>query len=60
MGRVLFVSNERESVLRVARDSAARRNAFIASICDSLVFSSVTAESSLFHLTQSSTPITIL
>lgn len=59
-GRVLFVSNERESVHRAARDSAARRNAYIASICDSLVFSSVTTESSLYHLTQSSTPTTIL
>lgn len=58
--RVLFVSNERESVHRTARDSATRRNAYIASICDSLVFSSVTTESSLYHLTQSSTPTTLL
>ena len=59
-GRVLFISNERESVHRTARDTAARRNAYIASICDALVFSSVTAESSLYPLTQTLTPTTTL
>lgn len=59
-GRILFISNERESVRRTARDSAARRNAYIASICDELVFSSVTPESSLFSLTQSKVPTTLL
>lgn len=59
-GRVLFVSHECGSVRRTARAAAIRRNAYIASIVDSLVFSSVTSASSLYPLTEMHTPTVFL
>lgn len=52
-GRVLFISNERDSARRTCREAAGRRNAYIVSISDVLVFSSVTSDSTLFAFTQS-------
>lgn len=48
--RVLFISNESETMLRASRDSAARRNEYIASIVDSIIFPSMHPESSLYPL----------
>lgn len=56
-GRILLVSCERDTVLRSGVDSAMRRNTVVTDIADSIVFSSVTPESSLYPLTQSSKPV---
>ena len=55
--RILFISLESDKTLNYGREQAARRNEFIASTADELVFSSVTTESSLFELTQTEKPI---
>lgn len=46
--RVLFISNEPDTVLRVSQRGASRRNEYIASIVDSIVFPAMHPQSSLF------------
>ena len=55
--RVLFISLENDRTLNYGREQAAKRNEFIASTADELLFSSVTQESSLFQLTKTEKPI---
>lgn len=57
--RLLFISLESDKTLIYGREQTAKRNEFIASISDELVFSSVTPESSLFELTQTEKPIRV-
>ena len=52
--RILFISLESDKTLNYGREQTAKRNEFIASTSDELVFSSVTHESSLYNLTQTS------
>lgn len=59
-GRVLFISNENDSLTRVSKESCRRRNEYVASISDELVLSSVTPESSLQPLTNLPKPIKII
>lgn len=53
--RILFISLESDKTLNYGREQTAKRNEFIASTADKLVFSSVTPESSLYHLYSSAT-----
>ena len=55
--RILFISLESNKTLNYGREQAAKRNEFIASSADELVFSSVTPESSLYSLTKTEKPI---
>lgn len=55
--RILFISLESDKTLNYGREQTAKRNEFIASTADELVFSSVTHESSLYNLTKTSKPI---
>ena len=48
--RVLFISLESDKILNYGREQTAKRNEFIASTADELVFSSVTPNSSLFAI----------
>lgn len=52
-GRVLFIAPFKTSATRTSRHLCQQRNEYAASISDSLVFSSLTPESSLCSLTQS-------
>ena len=52
-GRVLFIAPFKTSANRTSRHLCQQRNEYAASISDSLVFSSLTPESSLYSLTQS-------
>ena len=53
--RVLFISLESDKTLNYGREQTAKRNEFIASTADELVFSSVTPNSSLFAIYRSVT-----
>lgn len=55
--RILFISLESDKTLKYGREQTAKRNEFIASSADELVFSSVTPESSLYSLTKTEKPI---
>ncbi len=59
-GRVLFISNETDSITRASKETCHRRNEYVASISDKLVFSSVTPESSLHALIHSPKPIKLI
>lgn len=48
--RILFISPYKTSATRVSRLLCQKRNEYIASICDKLVFSSLSPESSLYPL----------
>ena len=58
--RILFISLEKENVNRSNRVTTKKRNEYIASIADKLVFSSVTSESSLYELTKARKETTFL
>ena len=58
--RILFISLEMENVNRSNRVTTKKRNEYIASIADKLVFSSVTSESSLYELTKARKETTFL
>lgn len=49
-GRVLFIAPFKTSATRTSRHLCQQRNAYVASISDSLVFSSLTPDSSLYSL----------
>lgn len=59
-GRVLFIAPFKTSATRTSRHLCQQRNEYAASISDSLVFSSLTPESSLYSLTQYKTKILVL
>lgn len=56
-GHILFISNNTYNSTMTSRYICQRRNEYIASICDELVFSSVTPDSSLYPLTLSAKPV---
>lgn len=58
--RILFISLESDKTLNYGREQTAKRNEFIASTANELVFSSITQESSLFPLTQSAKPVKLI
>ncbi len=58
--RVLFVSPFESAGVRASRDLCQKRNEYVASISDELIFSSVSEESSLYPLTQSVKKILLL
>lgn len=60
VGRVLFIAPFKTSATMASRNLCQRRNEYIASISDELVFSSLTSESSLYPLSMQSKPITLL
>lgn len=49
-GRILFISLQSEDSLMPSRGGAERRNRYLADIADSLVFASLTPQSSLYPL----------
>ena len=49
-GQVLFISPCRTSATKTSRCLCHQRNEYVASICDELVFSSLSPESSLYPL----------
>ena len=51
-GRVLFISTCKTSATMTSRYLCQQRNEYVVSICDELVFSSLTPESSLYPLAQ--------
>ena len=57
MGRMLFISNNTSKSTMTSRGICHRRNEYIASISDELVFSSVTPDSSHYSLTLSAKPV---
>ena len=57
IGRVLFISPYKTSSTMLSRILCQRRNEYVASISDELVFSSLSPESSLFSLTSLSKSI---
>ena len=59
-GRVLFISNNTSKLTMTSRCQCQRRNEYITSICDELVFSSVTTDSSLYPLTITDLPVKML
>lgn len=59
-GRVLFISNINSRATMPSRYVCQRRNEYIASISDELVFSSLTPDSSLYPLSKSAKPIRYL
>ena len=59
-GRVLFISPCKTSATRTSRQLCGKRNEYIASISDELVFSSLTPRSSLYPLMQCKTQISQL
>ena len=58
--RIIFISLEKENFNRSNRVTTKKRNEYIASIADKLVFSSVTSESSLYELTEARKETTFL
>lgn len=52
-GRILFIAPFKTSAIRTSRHLCQQRNAYVASISDELVFSSLTPRSSLFSLVTS-------
>ena len=59
-GRVLFIAPFKTNAARTSRYLCQQRNEFVASISDELVFSSLTPDSSLYHLTQCKSQILML
>lgn len=59
-GRVLFIAPFKTSATRTSRYLCQQRNAYVASISDELVFSSLTPESSLYTLAHSKTNVLML
>lgn len=59
-GRVLFIAPFKTSATRTSRHLCQQRNAYVASISDDLVFSSLTADSSLYILMKSNLSQTFL
>lgn len=54
--RVLFISEEKSpNISMVSKEKATRRNQLVATLADELIFSSLSPESSLFPLYQTST-----
>ena len=58
--RVLFISHNTSKSTMTSRHICQKRNEYIASISDELVFSSLTPESSLYNLISAHRPKTIL
>ena len=58
--RILFISHNTYSSTMTSRALCQRRNEYVASISDELVFSSLTTESSLYPLSLTTTQILIL
>ncbi len=59
-GRVLFIAPFKTSATMTSRLLCQRRNEYAASISDELVFSSLTPNSSLYHMSLSYNRITVL
>ena len=59
-GRVLFISPCKTSAVRTSRHLCQRRNEYVASICNELVFSSLSPLSSLYPLAHFKTHVLIL
>ena len=59
-GRVLFISPCKTSATMTSRCLCKERNEYVASICDELVFSSLTQESSLYPLARTEKLVLIL
>ena len=59
-GRVLFISPCKTSATMTSRCLCRQRNEYVASICDELVFSSLSPESSLYPLVNSKTHVLML
>ena len=59
-GRVLFISPCKTSAVMTSRPLCQQRNKYVASICDELVFSSLSPESSLYPLVHSKTHVLML
>lgn len=51
-GRILFIAPCNKAATRTSRNLCIRRNEYVASISDEMVFTSLTPESSLFPLSQ--------
>ena len=60
IGRVLFISPCKTSAVMTSRHLCQQRNEYVASICDELVFSSLSPESSLYPLVNSKTHVLML
>lgn len=58
--RVLFISHCNNSTVMASRILCRQRNEYVASISDELVFSSLTPDSSLYEISLSVSPVTIL
>lgn len=58
--RVLFISHNTARSTMTSRQLCQKRNEYIASIADELVFSSLTPESSLYHLSITIPHVTLL
>ncbi|MDE6553539.1 MAG: hypothetical protein K2K98_11390 [Muribaculaceae bacterium] len=58
--RILFISHNTAKSTMTSRHLCKKRNEYIASISDELVFSFLTPESSLYHLSQLTTRVSIL
>ncbi len=59
-GRVLFISPCKTSAVMTSRHLCQQRNEYVASICDELIFSSLSPESSLYPLAHFKTHVLIL
>ena len=59
-GRVLFIAPFNTTATRISRQMCKQRNEYVASISDELVFSSLTPDSSLYHLSLSNRRIMVL
>ena len=59
-GRVLFISNNTSISTMTSRYLCHKRNEFIVSIADELVFSSISPESTLWQLSESSKKVLII
>lgn len=59
-GRVLFIAPFKTSATRTSRHLCQQRNEYIASISNSLVFSSLTPDSSLYQLTLQTKSVCLL
>lgn len=59
-GRVLFVAPVKTSATMASRQRCQQRNEYAASICDELVFSALTPQSSLYSLSLTGRPCMVL
>ena len=59
-GRVLFIASFKTSATMTSRYLCEKRNEYVVSISDELVFSSLTPDSSLYPLTQCKTQMLVL